>query len=109
MISLDEARIIASNYLTSMERAGSVDLALMDDQTLEKDFGWIFFYNAKDFIKSGDYRDLLVGNAPLIVDRTNGAIHVTGTGMPVEHYVEQYRKHGTPNPGEIKGDAAEWH
>jgi len=30
----------------------------------------------------------LIGNAPIVVDR-EGSIHETGTGPPVEHYLDQ--------------------
>jgi hypothetical protein len=32
----------------------------------------------------------LIGNSPIVVDR-DGNIHETGTGQPVEHYLDQIR------------------
>jgi hypothetical protein len=58
----------------------------------EYDFGWVFFYNTKEYVDSGDPELGLVGNAPLIVDRTDGKLYVTGTVHPLEYYIEEYRK-----------------
>ena len=58
----------------------------------EYDFGWVFFYNTKEYVDSGDPVLGLVGNAPLIVDRTDGQLYVTGTAHHLEHYIEEYRQ-----------------
>lgn len=53
--------------------------------TLEREFaeGWVFFDNSARFQQTGAFRDGLVGNAPLIVDRDTGQIHITGTARYV--------------------------
>ena len=58
----------------------------------EHDFGWLYFYDSSRHLESGDVRDALVGNAPLIVDRADGKLYVTGTAHPIDHYVEEYRR-----------------
>ena len=59
---------------------------------LEYDFGWVFFWNTKEFTESGDHRHALVGNAPLIVDRNDGQLYVTGTAHRLGYYIEEHRK-----------------
>ena len=34
----------------------------------EYDFGWVYFYNSKEFVETGNFDSSLVGNAPVIVD-----------------------------------------
>jgi hypothetical protein len=58
----------------------------------EHDFGWLYFYDSSRHIESGDDRDVLVGNAPLIVDRIDGNLYITGSARPIEYYVEEYRR-----------------
>lgn len=58
----------------------------------EHDFGWVFFYDGSVHAKTGNPQDMLVGNAPLIVDRQDGRLYITGTANPVEHYLEEYRR-----------------
>ena len=43
---------------------------------------WMFYYNTKEFIRSGDFKYALAGNAPLIMDRADGKLYVTGTAHP---------------------------
>ena len=64
----------------------------MDDRTLERDFGWVFFWNSREFVETGDTRSALLGNAPFIVDKDNGTLHVTGTDRPTEEYVREFEE-----------------
>lgn len=58
----------------------------------EHDFGWLYFYDGSKHAETGDVGYALVGNAPLIVDRNDGKLYVTGTAHPLEHYLELYRR-----------------
>jgi hypothetical protein len=64
---------------------------ILDESTVETDFGWVFFWNSKRYLESGDYRDALAGNAPLIVDRADGSVHDTCTFLPIEEIINRYR------------------
>lgn len=78
-------------YLGELQAGRSYHLAVMENLTREEDFGWVFFYT-KRFVESGDMQWALGGNAPLIVDRRTGQLHVTGTAHPIEHYIEEFRR-----------------
>jgi hypothetical protein len=58
----------------------------------EHDFGWVYFYGGSLHAETGRVSDALVGNAPLIVDRADGKLYITGTAHPIEHYLEEYRQ-----------------
>jgi len=72
-------------------------LAILDDATIECEFGWAFSYQTRSFIESGDVMDTLVGNGPLFVTR-EGTMFETGTAEPAETYVENFKRYGTPFP-----------
>ena len=57
-------------------------LELLASATRTTDFGWVFFYNSKKYLETGEIRFALAGNAPLIVDALDGSLHVTGTAQP---------------------------
>jgi hypothetical protein len=87
-MDLAAAREIATEYVQRLAANNGVDLALAESATLERDFGWVFFYRA------AREDELLAGNAPFIVDRRDGSVHVTGTARPVEEYLDAYaRRH----------------
>ena len=55
---------------------------IVEDSTLKKPYGWVFFYRGKD--------QLLAGNAPIIVDRIKGELRVTGTARPIDEYLAEF-------------------
>jgi len=89
-MELAAAHEIATEYVQRLARTSGLPLALTESATLERDFGWVFFY------RSTREDELLAGNAPFIVDRRDGSVHVTGTARPVDEYLDAYaRQHGT--------------
>lgn len=94
MITKDEARAKFLKYLRERSVGKSYELSIIDSQTREEAFGWVFFYNTRRFAETSDPEWGLAGNAPLIVDRETGALNVTGTAHPVDYYLDKYRKTG---------------
>lgn len=94
MIMLNEegANKVALEHLATLEKEIGEPLGLANSETLEKAFGWVFFYNSKDYIETGNFRSMLAGNAPFIVDRNSGEVHVTGTAKSVEDYITDYEQ-----------------
>ena len=90
MISPTQARRIVRDYLDQLERDTGEELEVVDAETIEKPFGWVFVYNSRAYLRTGEFSDRLAGNAPLIVDRETGKLHVTGTAKPVEDYIAEY-------------------
>ena len=68
------------------------EVQILDDATIGKEWGYIFFYQSIKYIKSGDFRDMLAGNAPYIINKHNGEIIVTGTTHDLDFYIEEYEK-----------------
>jgi ribosomal protein L7/L12 len=91
-VDIDLAITIAGEHLAQMNAEGTLEMSLFKDRTLERDFGWAFFYGPKDPSAP------VAGNAPFIVDRKDGSIHVTGTAYPVENYLESYACVGRAYP-----------
>lgn len=57
----------------------------------DKPYGWVFYFNAKS-VDPNDTSTLVCGNAPIIFDRIEGEIRVTGTAYQMQHYLEEYEK-----------------
>jgi len=70
--------------------------------TIAKPCGWIFFYQAKEFLDNGTASSQFVGNAPITVNRNTSELRVTGTAKPLEHYLEEYEKTLPPVPSSSK-------
>ena len=94
VIDKQKARSIVRQALDGLERAdgGVGPLVILDELTLERAFGWVFFWDSRKHRETGDFIDSLAGNAPFIVDRRDGSLHETGTACPIEDYLEEYQK-----------------
>jgi hypothetical protein len=104
MITRQEADRIAAVWLDTHEVA-AIDfesaLPLHDEHRVQKlvvvrvdeyDFGWVYFYDGAIHVETGDLRDAVTGNAPLIVDRTDGKLYITGTARPIDYYLQEFRR-----------------
>jgi hypothetical protein len=74
-------------------------LRLLSEQTMEREFGWVFFYGARNSSVQ------VAGNAPFIVDRNDGSVHTTGTAHPIEEYLQSYARIGRTYPFAVPGYA----
>jgi hypothetical protein len=85
----DKAREIVAEYLSEgRQTANGITLMIVDELTQEHDFGWVFFYDSKEYIESGDFLYALAGNAPLVVLR-DGSVRTTGTSRPLAEYLNE--------------------
>ncbi|HEV3233759.1 MAG TPA: YrhB domain-containing protein [Candidatus Dormibacteraeota bacterium] len=87
-INETQARDLAERYLEQLFSDSGTSVVVTGVQ--EVDIGWVFFYQSEEYQQSGDDRDFLYGNAPLVVDR-EGHVHRTGTSLPLDDYLDRIR------------------
>ena len=96
MLSKEQARALVVAELARPLKYRYADdppeFVVMDENTIEKEWGWVFFYNSERYLKTGAISHALAGNAPFIVNRHTGEIRVTGTALPIERYIEEYER-----------------
>ena len=123
MIDYQEARLLVLQYLTELdakdrEKAESrksftprerkvlrlgppeddvMEVVIVEDETMQIEGGWVFFCQYKKFLETGDPMDMLVGDGPMIVSSSDGALHTTGSAHPPEFYIENFQKYGSPH------------
>src|ERR1700691_5858897 len=91
MLTKTEALEIVSEKLAQM--GSSADpFVVVDKSTIEKPFGWIFFYNSKRFVETGESRYRLAGNGPVIVNKHNGWVEFFGSAKPPQEIVAEYER-----------------
>ncbi|RYG90939.1 hypothetical protein EU803_13205 [Loktanella sp. IMCC34160] len=91
MISRSEAAQLVRNEIEGF------DCVLLEEPIAEGAFGWVFGYQSAKFIESGSFSDALFGNAPFLVERETGRLHVLGTARPAQFYVDNFIKSGDPH------------
>ena len=90
MIDKATAEKMVADYVNASYHVDGDELIVVDEATIEKDYGWVFFYTSRRFIETGDICYMVAGNGPIFVDRQNGTMNQLGTALPVEEYIEQY-------------------
>jgi hypothetical protein len=90
MITQEEARAIVEKHLRGVSYYEKCPPSIF--MQIEYDFGWVFTYQCWE-LRDRTLMPMLGGNAPFIVDRSDGSMRATGTAYPVEHYVKVYQKH----------------
>ena len=90
MLTRDQAKNIVENRLSAAHEAAEPEVVIVDSATIERSFGWAFFYESRLYLQTGEFMHRLVGNAPIIVNRYTGEVVSTGTAHPTEYYLEQY-------------------
>ncbi len=86
-----EAQNLVKNELErSKEKCNSTDCLVLEEETIEKPWGWVFFYQSKEYVETGNFREMIGGNAPIIVNRNTGDLIYTGTANNIEFYVKEY-------------------
>jgi len=84
----EEAQRLVEARLAS--DAQGEDLAVIESSTMERPFGWVFFYNTREYLQTGNASAALAGNSPYIVNRFTGALVPVGSAHPVEFYLAAY-------------------
>ena len=78
-ISFDQAKAIADQSVRAIADACNDEFGIVGNETIDE--GWLFYYNSKAFIETGNFRDALAGNGPIFVDRS-GVVQTTPTAIP---------------------------
>jgi hypothetical protein len=98
MLTRDDACALVMAELQKLQVASTPELVLVKDRTIERDWGWVFFYTSARYVQTRDIRDALAGNAPYLVNRHTGEVRVTGTARPIEHYIAEYEREVSQPP-----------
>jgi hypothetical protein len=98
VLTKTEALDIVSKEL--QKRSSSDDpFVVVEEDTIEMPFGWVFFYNSKAFLDTGVFSYRLAGNGPVILNKHDGTFKVCGTDKSVEELIEDYEKKLTESQG----------
>ena len=92
MIEQNEAEFLVTEKIRELSNNFNVELSLLKEETITFEYGWMFFYQSKKFADTGDYNFMIGGNAPIIVDKHDSSIHITGTSENEDYYIDEYVK-----------------
>jgi hypothetical protein len=67
---------------------------ILDHCTIEREWGWVFFYDSQLHRQTGDFKFAVAGNAPYFVRKNDGTVFTAGTAAAIEHYIEDFEAGG---------------
>lgn len=71
---------------------GRGSLVILDDATLEREWGWVFFSDTRKFAETGDFQYGLLGLGPTFVNRFDGAVTHWGSGLPACAWIDVHER-----------------
>lgn len=88
----DEAAAFAERYLNRDVADPRDELVALPDSAVWKPYGWVFFYQTRTFLETGDQDYLLAGNGPVVV-KHDGTVHTLGSARPPEEEIADFEAH----------------
>lgn len=93
VLTYQEALKIAKNYLLNINNGFEQEnYMILEEETIEKQYGWIFFYQSEDFVLTKDPIYLLAGNSPFLVNKFTHKIVNFGTVNDISFYISEYER-----------------
>jgi hypothetical protein len=99
MINIEQAKKIAEEYVNKDYYVEGDRLIVVNEETIEKEYGWVFFFDSLKHLETGDDSYLVAGNAPVVVEKNDGGIHVLATVPPLERWIDQYEAQRSRDTG----------
>ena len=91
MLRRSEALELVSKQLDG-KSSDNVQYVVVNESTIEKPFGWVFFYQSKKFLETGIFMHRLAGNGPVFVNKMTGEIDFFGSLPPFEVILADYER-----------------
>lgn len=64
---------------------------IVKEQTIETRLAWIFFYQSREYLETGNDSALLTGNGPIVVIKQDGKIFRYGSYPHLKEILDLYR------------------
>lgn len=93
ILTEEEMLKIAKKYIKRSGQKSGIELAILEDASIKKEYGTIFHYNTKKYNETrNDDDNTLLGNAPFLVEKETGKVVIFGTSRSEEYYIDEYEQ-----------------
>lgn len=90
MFTKEIAEKQVTELLNADYHADDDSLVILSERTIEKDYGWIFFYQSRKYLETGEFSYTLAGNGPVVFERESGAVHHLGTYKDPDELIREF-------------------
>jgi hypothetical protein len=91
MLTKEQALTLVSEKLRQMSPQDD-EFVIVDAASMEKPYGWVFFYNSKTYLETGEIRYALAGNGPVVVNKYAGMAEFFGASRPPLAVIAEYEQ-----------------
>lgn len=94
-ISYEEAKqrvLTHAKEMLAEENRPRVEPAIVEGRTIEKPWGWVFFWNTGLYLETGDLEHAIVGTPPLCVERQQGQVSPVANVEPLTGELKRYER-----------------
>lgn len=67
-------------------------IALLPSCTIEKPYGWVFSYNSREYVETGNLMSALCGHGPVLIVSATGEIVEFGSLLPGDEQIQLFEK-----------------
>ena len=79
-------------HLASSEELPQVEPAIVAGETIEKPWGWVFFWNTRLFAETGDFEHAMFGTPPVCVNKSDGKATSVEPLDSIERAIRRYER-----------------
>ncbi len=90
-MNLEEAADAVLRHLGQRGVGEPGGIALIPSCTIEKPYGWVFSYNSREYVETGNILSALCGQGPVLVLAT-GEIVEFGSALPGNEQIRLFEK-----------------
>jgi len=91
----NDAIQVINTILSAKYRGTPYDMAVIENDVIETEYGWILHWYTRRFAETGEDPDPMGGGGPAIVDR-NGNVQFCGSANPEGDIMAFEMAHGYP-------------
>jgi len=88
LLKEEAALLIAKEVVTRLQ--SQHELVIVEGDTREFEFGWVFRVTSRRYLESKDQKDLVPGLGPLIIERDTGKATFVPTSIQESAAIESY-------------------
>jgi hypothetical protein len=89
-VTRERAFEIARQAISGLKEG--TEFVLYEDDTIEKDWGWVFTFGTKEYLQSGSPMDIVPGTGPLVVEKADGDFSFLSTSVQPDLAVAEYER-----------------
>ena len=93
LLPFQEAREIAEKMLTTLTAAGEVrDVKIIDEQTIDKFYAWLFYYEVQQQTGHLDAQIGVASNGVILVSKHDGHVSTFARHLTLDEMIEEYEE-----------------